>query len=84
MQLRLSVLIAFLLAGVAPMAQAVFVPVGLEALDTCHLKFIAADSRDASALIIGPCNLFVQDQAALNSSLTGTDGEIWSSLGGFQ
>jgi hypothetical protein len=66
---------ALLLIGVSS-AQAVFVPVGLQPGDSYHLLFVTRDSRNASAAFITSYNNFVQEQAELNPSLTGTDQGI--------
>jgi len=66
---------ALLLIGVSS-AQAVFVPAGLQAGDSYHLLFVTDETRNASAAFITSYNNFVQEQAELNPSLTGTDQGI--------
>ena len=71
------------LLSIAPSsARAVVVPTGLNPGDTYHLAFLTDGTRDAVPTSIGIYNTFVQDQAALNSSLTGTDqGVQWFVIG---
>ncbi len=55
---------------------AAVVPAGLNPGDSYHLVFVTQSTRDASDFNIGPYNTFVQNQAALNSALTGTDDGV--------
>lgn len=59
----------------------IFVPTGLNPGDTYHLAFVTRDGRDAFSSVIGDYNAFVQAQAALNPTLTGTDmGVTWKAI----
>jgi hypothetical protein len=59
----------------------VFVPPGLVPGDMYHLAFVTRDRRDATSFQIADYNAFVQAQAALNPSLTGTDmGVKWHAI----
>ena len=77
-----SISTAALLWGIAtPSAQALFVPDELGPGDMYHLIFLTRDSRNAANPFIDPYNEFVQEQAQLNPSLTGTDqGIIYKAL----
>ncbi len=58
------------------------VPAGLNVGDTYHLAFLTDGTRNTIPTLIGSYNTFVEDQAALNSSLTGTDeGVQWFVMG---
>lgn len=52
---------------------AVFVPLDLNPGDSYHLVFVTGGIRGASESLISKYNLFAQQQATLNPSLTGTD-----------
>ena len=70
-----SCLVAVLLATTA---HAVVVPVGLNAGDPYHLVFVTQNGHDAVSRNVSVYNQFVNDEAALNPSLTGTDeGVQW-------
>ena len=75
--------VTFALLLIAPSsARAVVVPTGLNPGDMYHLAFLTDGTRDATAVSIGIYNTFVQDEAALNSNLTGTDqGVQWFVIG---
>ena len=63
------------------MLAAVYVPPGLSPGDKYHLAFVSRDGRDALSANIMDYNNFVMAQAALNSSLTGTDmGVSWFAI----
>jgi len=70
------------LLSIAPSsARAVVVPSGLNLGDTYHLAFLTAGTRDATAVLIGTYNTFVQAEA-LSSSLTGAgQGVQWFVIG---
>src|SRR5687768_14537876 len=60
----------------------IFVPPGLNPGDMYHLAFVTRDERDATSSDITVYNAFVQVQAALNPTLTGTDmGVLWNAIG---
>ncbi len=61
---------------------AVIVPDVLQPGDPYHLVFVTASTRNAESGDIAAYNAFVQTQAALNPSLTGTDdGVTWRVIG---
>lgn len=63
-------------------AHAVIVPTGLDPGDSYHLAFVTHDKTRAESTNIEFYNTFVQDQAALNPTLTGTDENIfWYAIG---
>lgn len=82
-QANLVKAMAIALLVIAPSsARAVMVPTGLNPGDTYHLAFLTDGTRDAIPASIGAYNTFVQDEAALNPSLTGTnDGVQWFVIG---
>jgi hypothetical protein len=58
------------------------VPAGINPGDQYYLVFVTSGVRDATSINIVTYDSFVQSQAALNPSLTGTDeGVVWSALG---
>lgn len=66
----------------AGLAGAVVVPAGLNPGDTYHLAFLTDGTRDAVPTSIAIYNTFVQNEAALNPSLTGTgEGVDWFVIG---
>ena len=63
-------------------AQAVTVPVGVNPGETYQLVFVTAGTTDALSTDIADYNSFVQTQAALNPTLTGTDiGVTYTAIG---
>lgn len=80
---NLAKIVTIALLLIAPSsARAVVVPTGLNLGDTYHLAFLTDGTRNAVPTSIETYNTFVQDQAALNSSLTGTDqGVQWFVIG---
>ncbi len=68
---------------IAPLSHAGFViPVGLNPGDNYYLAFVTNGSRDATSSNIADYDQFVQSQAMLNPSLTGTsEGIQWKALG---
>ncbi len=69
----LTLLSLLTLACWTPVAWATYVPPSLSPGDTYHLVFITDGTRDATATTVTPYNTFVQTEAALNPSLTGTN-----------
>jgi hypothetical protein len=73
-----------LLSLVMPTAWAnadILVPGDLQPGDTYHLAFVTRGVEKGSRSVIGFYNDFVQDEAALNSALTGTDeGVTWKAI----
>lgn len=60
---------------------ALYVPPGLNPGDMYHLAFVTSGERDATSILIADYNGFVQAQAALNPTLTGTDiGISWRTI----
>ena len=63
-------------------AHAVIIPTGLDPGDSYHLAFVTHDKTPAASTDIEFYNTFVQDQAALNPTLTGTDENVfWYAIG---
>ena len=63
-------------------ALAVVVPTGLGSGDSYHLAFVARDKTSAESTDIESYNTFVQEQAVLNPTLTGTDENVlWYAVG---
>lgn len=73
---------ALLWSIATPSAYAQFVPNGLDPGDSYHLIFLTRDSNNAFSPIIDTYNNFIQEQAELNPSLTGTDIGITYNLMG--
>jgi hypothetical protein len=69
----LGVLCAAVFAVITMPLHAAFVPAGLNPGDTYQLIFVTSGSRDATSNNIEVYNDFVNDQAALNSTVTGAD-----------
>ena len=66
---------------VASPVHAVVIPVGLNPGDPYHLVFVTRGFRDAASSDIADYNTFVNTEAALNPSLTGTDvGVQWFAI----
>ncbi len=80
---KLVKVLTIVLLLIAPSSvRAVVVPTGLNPGDEYHLAFLTAGKRDATAVLIETYNTFVQAEAALNSSDTGTDqGVQWFVIG---
>ncbi|MDH3514446.1 MAG: VPLPA-CTERM sorting domain-containing protein [Gammaproteobacteria bacterium] len=71
-----------LCAFITVSAQAATVPVGLSPGDTYQLVFLTSGTTVATSTDIADYNNFVQTQAALNPSLTGTDmGVTYAAIG---
>lgn len=63
-------------------AQAVTIPVGVNPGDTYQLVFVTEGTTNALSTNIADYNSFVQTQAALNPTLTGTDiGVTYTAIG---
>jgi hypothetical protein len=76
----LAVALPCLVAATATHAS-ILVPDGLKPGDMYHLAFVTRFTIDATSSLIVDYNQFVQDQAALNPSLTGTDmGVTWKAI----
>lgn len=79
--LILTAVFSVLVAPVSSQA-GVVVPEGLQPGDPYHLAFVTDGARDALSSDIADYNLFVNNQAAMNSALTGTDmGVEWFAIG---
>jgi hypothetical protein len=78
----LGAIIAGLCTFTTLSAHAVTVPAGLSPGDTYQLVFVTAGLTDALSTDIADYNNFVQTQAALNPTMTGTDsGVTYSAIG---
>jgi hypothetical protein len=78
---QLAVLLGFISLFPFRADASVFVPLGLNPGDMYHLAFVTRDRLDATSFEIADYNAFVQAQAALNPSLTGTDmGVEWHAI----
>ncbi len=70
-----------MLPGAALHADTVFVPPGLSGGDMYQLVFVTNGTRDGLSDDITDCNAFVNAEAALNSSKTGSDiGVDWFAI----
>ena len=78
-----KVFAAFLAVFLLPTtALSAIIPAGLSPGDSYHLVFVTNGTRTAQSSNISDYNSWVQGEAALNSSLTGTDdGTQWRAIG---
>ncbi len=70
-----------LACSVATLRASVYVPPGLNPGELYHLAFVTSGAMRGVSHEIAVYNQFVQEQAALNPSLTGTDmGVVWRAI----
>jgi len=67
-----TILLIVMTVATSP-AGGVVIPTGLTEGDPYHLAFVTSGTRTGNSTDIAVYNTFVQDQAAMNSSLTGTN-----------
>ncbi len=82
LKLFATLVVGFLAAGTNPTNAGPVVPAGLNPGDPYHLVFVTDGGLDATSSFISDYNDFVNDEAGLNPSLTGTDtGVQWFAIG---